>query len=86
MQVTTKWKDALLGTPDRAAVLNVCNVLSRATMDAIGEAAFDYQFDALSEEHESDMVRGYKDMMCVYIPSNALIPSNGTYSRLSRGG
>ena len=31
-------------------------------MDAIGEAAFDYRFNAM-EDHESDMVRGYNNLM-----------------------
>ncbi len=55
-----------MATPNQSAVLNVCQVLSRATMDAVGEAAFDYKFNAM-ENHDSDMVRGYNNLMCVVL-------------------
>ncbi|KAF7790941.1 hypothetical protein EIP86_001900 [Pleurotus ostreatoroseus] len=61
-QVSLKWKDMLQTAPDQSAVINVCPWLSFATMDAIGEAAFDYKFNA-TEDPNSPMVRAYNDFV-----------------------
>ncbi|KAJ7647880.1 cytochrome P450, partial [Roridomyces roridus] len=46
-QIGTKWKDIIGTTADQAAVLDITGWASRATLDAIGELAFDYQFGAM---------------------------------------
>ncbi|KAJ8509305.1 hypothetical protein ONZ45_g8509 [Pleurotus djamor] len=46
-RLTLKWKDQLQGnTP---TVLNVSQWLARATLDAVGKAAFDFDFDAIDD-------------------------------------
>ncbi|KIM48379.1 hypothetical protein M413DRAFT_16317 [Hebeloma cylindrosporum] len=42
-----KWKDVLVASPKEGSVFNVSDWFSRATLDAMGVAAFDYQFDLL---------------------------------------
>ncbi|KAJ7935386.1 cytochrome P450 [Mycena leptocephala] len=46
-QIGAKWKDIIGATADQSAVLDVTAWASRATLDAIGEAAFDYRFGAM---------------------------------------
>lgn len=60
--VSVKWKDILTTAPSLSKELNVSTWLSRATMDAIGEAAFDYHFGAL-ENTDTDIVRAYNNLM-----------------------
>ncbi|KAJ7750121.1 cytochrome P450 [Mycena maculata] len=49
-QIGTKWKDIIGATADQSAVLDVTAWASRATLDAIGEAAFDYRFGAMENQ------------------------------------
>ncbi|RDB23388.1 hypothetical protein Hypma_009433 [Hypsizygus marmoreus] len=44
-----KWKDVIAASPDQSSVFDMPSWLSRATLDAIGEAAFDYEFGALDD-------------------------------------
>ncbi|KAJ7188982.1 cytochrome P450 [Mycena filopes] len=46
-QIGAKWKDIIGATAEQSAVLNITGWASRATLDAIGEAAFDYRFGAM---------------------------------------
>ncbi|KAJ7744693.1 cytochrome P450 [Mycena metata] len=46
-QIGAKWKDIIGVTAEQSAVLNITAWASRATLDAIGEAAFDYRFGAM---------------------------------------
>ncbi|KAJ7072910.1 cytochrome P450 [Mycena amicta] len=46
-EIATKWKDIIGNTAEQSAVLDVTGWASRATLDAIGEAAFDYSFGAM---------------------------------------
>ncbi|KAF8909913.1 cytochrome P450 [Mucidula mucida] len=61
-QLTVKWNDILLGMPGHAADLNVATWLSRATMDSLGEAAFDYQFGALAQR-DNELMKAYFGLM-----------------------
>ncbi|KXN90138.1 Cytochrome P450 4A4 [Leucoagaricus sp. SymC.cos] len=54
-ELTNQWTDVLASSPDQTAVFNVATWLSRATMDSIGEAAFDYQFGALANSKNAFM-------------------------------
>lgn len=60
--LSMRWKDILLASRDFAKELDVTEWLSRATMDAIGEAAFDCQFGAL-DNGGSEVLRAYNDLL-----------------------
>ncbi|KDR75313.1 hypothetical protein GALMADRAFT_249339 [Galerina marginata CBS 339.88] len=61
-QLTAQWSDILASSPDQSAVFNVASWLSRATMDSIGEAAFDYQFGALLNTN-NEFMKAYFGLM-----------------------
>ncbi|KAF8638059.1 hypothetical protein AX16_010691 [Volvariella volvacea WC 439] len=61
-ELTAQWTDMLAGSPDQAVTLNVASWLSRATMDSIGEAAFDYQFGALANA-DNEFMKAYLGLM-----------------------
>ncbi|KAE9408599.1 cytochrome P450 [Gymnopus androsaceus JB14] len=60
--LTAHWNDLLASSPEQSAELNVASWLSRATMDSIGEAAFDYHFGAL-ENKENEFMKAYFGLM-----------------------
>ncbi|PFH52187.1 hypothetical protein AMATHDRAFT_74464 [Amanita thiersii Skay4041] len=49
-QLTEKWKEIISDGSGESAVIDVPHWASRATMDAIGEAAFDYRFGVIDHE------------------------------------
>ncbi|KAJ3857523.1 cytochrome P450 [Lentinula lateritia] len=55
-----QWNDLL--AIDQSVELNVASWLSRATMDSLGEAAFDYHFGAL-ENKENELMKAYFGLM-----------------------
>jgi cytochrome P450 len=61
-ELTLQWNDLILHSPDQSVVVNVASWLSRATMDSIGEAAFDYQFGALSNT-KNEFMEAYLGLM-----------------------
>ncbi|THH31663.1 hypothetical protein EUX98_g2562 [Antrodiella citrinella] len=63
--ITTKWKDQLFDVPGQLKVYNIPNWLSFATMDAIGEAAFDYSFGSI-ENQDDEFVKAYQNMVYVH--------------------
>ncbi|KAF9047484.1 cytochrome P450 [Panaeolus papilionaceus] len=46
-KLSHKWKDIISASDEQAVVFDTMSWLSRATLDAIGAAAFDYQFERL---------------------------------------
>ncbi|KAK0448606.1 cytochrome P450 [Armillaria borealis] len=48
-KMTSKWRELISATDEQSVVIDIPSWTSRATLDAIGEAAFDYQFGALDE-------------------------------------
>ncbi|PBK80315.1 cytochrome P450 [Armillaria gallica] len=70
-KMVQKWIDLITDDNGRSTVIEVMNWLSRATLDAIGEAAFDYQFKALDEPN-SPLVKAYSNVFfdVFGIPSN----------------
>ncbi|TFY58630.1 hypothetical protein EVJ58_g6300 [Rhodofomes roseus] len=60
-QVTLKWRDIIEGSPDQRAVLNVIKLIAPATLDAIGEAAFDYKLGCM-DNAENELARGYNSL------------------------
>ncbi|KAF5385861.1 hypothetical protein D9615_002355 [Tricholomella constricta] len=61
-ELTAQWTDILVSCVDQAAEFNVASWLSRATMDSIGEAAFDYQFGALAQA-DNEFMKAYFGLM-----------------------
>ncbi|KAF8629180.1 hypothetical protein AX17_005765 [Amanita inopinata Kibby_2008] len=62
VELTMQWNDIVVSSPNQSAVFNVASWLSRATMDSIGEAAFDYQFGALSNT-KNEFMEAYLGLM-----------------------
>lgn len=61
-ELTNQLTDRLVSSPDQTAVFNIATWLSRATMDSIGEAAFDYQFGALTNT-KNEFMEAYMGLM-----------------------
>ncbi|KIK60889.1 hypothetical protein GYMLUDRAFT_597826 [Collybiopsis luxurians FD-317 M1] len=57
-----RWSDILSTSEDQSHVFNVPEWASRATLDAIGQAAFDYNFGA-TDDHENELGKVYQNMM-----------------------
>ncbi|PBK60199.1 cytochrome P450 [Armillaria solidipes] len=70
-KMVQKWIDLIADDNGQSTVIEVTNWLSRATLDAIGEATFDYQFNALDEPN-SPLVKAYSNVFfdVFGIPSN----------------
>ncbi|KAJ7125406.1 cytochrome P450 [Mycena epipterygia] len=77
-QIGTKWKDIIGATADQSAVLDVTAWASRATLDAIGEAAFDYRFGAM-ENADNVVGAAYSNLFMDTFGS----PSNASLLALS---
>ncbi|ESK91018.1 cytochrome p450 [Moniliophthora roreri MCA 2997] len=56
------WSDLLASSTDQTLELNAASWLSRATMDSLGEAAFDYHFGAL-EQKDNELMKAYFGLM-----------------------
>lgn len=61
-QLCVKWEDLLAAAPDQTSVVDVPHWLTRATLDTIGQAAFDYNFNAL-ENSENEFAESYFGLM-----------------------
>ncbi|KAK0461023.1 cytochrome P450 [Desarmillaria tabescens] len=61
-ELVAKWTDILAGSPSQSVEMNVATWLSRATMDSLGEAAFDYQFGALAQR-DNELMKAYFGLM-----------------------
>ncbi|KAI0752821.1 cytochrome P450 [Daedaleopsis nitida] len=73
-QVTLKWKDMLTGHSEGSIKLNVHENIAPATLEAIGEAAFDYKLGALQDD-TSELGRAYSNVIATIFsePSDAKI-------------
>ncbi|KAL0570466.1 hypothetical protein V5O48_011493 [Marasmius crinis-equi] len=84
--LTTKWKDLLSMSKDESDVLDIPQWMSRATLDGIGHAAFDYDLGAM-ENQDNRLVAAYDNLLQLIIDSlSALIPHKmmaWIYERLS---
>ncbi|KAF9075481.1 cytochrome P450 [Rhodocollybia butyracea] len=56
-----RWSDILDSSEGQAHVFNIPEWVSRATLDAIGQAAFDYDFGA-TDDHENELGKVYQNM------------------------
>ncbi|KAJ3722183.1 cytochrome P450 [Lentinula guzmanii] len=71
--ISRRWSDILLTSENQSCVFNIPEWASRATLDAIGQAAFDYNFGA-ADDHESELGKVYQNMLLKTFGS----PSDGT--------
>ncbi|EPQ55474.1 cytochrome P450 [Gloeophyllum trabeum ATCC 11539] len=67
-ELMSRWSD-LLSSEGEPQEVNVPSWLSRATLDAIGEAAFDYQFGAL-DNSETELGKVYRDIVPALFGTN----------------
>lgn len=62
-RLTDRWENILNSTPDaKSANVDINRWLSRATLDAIGEAAFDYTFGTL-DDVETELGKAYNNII-----------------------
>ncbi|KAL0955433.1 hypothetical protein HGRIS_001678 [Hohenbuehelia grisea] len=61
-QISMKWKDIIMTSADQSAVLDMPDWASRAMLDAIGEAAFDYSFGAM-EDVDNELSKAYYNLL-----------------------
>ncbi|KAK0188354.1 cytochrome P450 [Armillaria mellea] len=73
-RMCNKWKDEIELSPDQSIVLDVTSWISRATLDSIGYAAFDYSFGAL-DDSDNQLTKVYTNLFfdIFGIPSKASI-------------
>ncbi|KAI1790345.1 cytochrome P450 [Ganoderma leucocontextum] len=73
-QVTLKWKDLLAGNNGESIKMNVHDYIAPATLEAIGEAAFDYKLGVLDDE-TSELGKAYSNLITTIFsaPSNAKV-------------
>ncbi|KAG1824688.1 cytochrome P450 [Suillus subaureus] len=60
--MSNKWMDIISNSKDGSVVFNIPTWLSRATLDAIGEAAFDVRFSSI-DNNENALARSYRSIM-----------------------
>ncbi|PIL34065.1 cytochrome P450 [Ganoderma sinense ZZ0214-1] len=72
-KLSEKWKGELVGSGEIELAVN--KMLSRATLDVIGEAAFDYDYNALDDGERSAISKGYDNLFkdIDYNPPKAVI-------------
>ncbi|TBU30198.1 cytochrome P450 [Dichomitus squalens] len=70
-KLSNKWKGELVATGELSLLLN--KWLSRATLDVIGEAAFDYNYHALDDGERNEISKAYANIFAdaSYMPSTA---------------
>ncbi|KAJ8083025.1 hypothetical protein PM082_008887 [Marasmius tenuissimus] len=59
--LSNKWKDLLSVSDDQSEVFNIPRWTSRATLDAIGHAGFDYNFGAM-EDQDNRLSKAYHNL------------------------
>ncbi|KAJ8594234.1 cytochrome P450 [Rhizopogon salebrosus TDB-379] len=60
--MSNKWMDVIINSKEQSVVLNIPEWMSRAALDAIGEAAFDVHFGSI-DNNESALARSYSGML-----------------------
>ncbi|TBU30200.1 cytochrome P450 [Dichomitus squalens] len=70
-KLSNKWKGELVATGELSLLLE--KWLSRATLDVIGEAAFDYNYHALDDGERNEISKAYANIFAdaSYMPSTA---------------
>ncbi|KAF8829535.1 hypothetical protein HHX47_DHR3000673 [Lentinula edodes] len=60
--ISRRWSDILFTSDNQSYIFNIPEWTSRATLDAIGQAAFDYDFGA-TDDHENELGKVYQNML-----------------------
>ncbi|KIK56481.1 hypothetical protein GYMLUDRAFT_47014 [Collybiopsis luxurians FD-317 M1] len=71
--MSRRWSDILSFSENQSHVFNLPEWISRASLDAIGQAAFDYNFGATAN-HETELGKVYQNMLTKAFAA----PSNST--------
>ncbi|KAL0573545.1 hypothetical protein V5O48_008412 [Marasmius crinis-equi] len=81
--LSNKWKDLLLESKDQSEILSIPGWVSRATLDAIGHAGFDYDFGAM-ENQDNRLASAYHNLFADIFapPSDTQLISNTIVSAL----
>ncbi|EMD32992.1 hypothetical protein CERSUDRAFT_161087 [Gelatoporia subvermispora B] len=61
-RLASRWREILECSDGHSGVMNVPRWISLATLDAIGEAAFDYKFGAL-EDADNELAKAYVNLL-----------------------
>ncbi|KAK0196692.1 cytochrome P450 [Armillaria mellea] len=61
-KMVLRWKELISATKELSVIIDIPSWTSRATLDAIGEAAFDYQFGAL-DDSATPLANAYTNML-----------------------
>ncbi|KAJ4479612.1 cytochrome P450 [Lentinula edodes] len=59
--MSSEWKKSITKSGDQSCVFDLTDHLSHATLDAIGLAAFDYDFGSISN-HENELAKAYEGL------------------------
>ncbi|KAF9478118.1 cytochrome P450 [Pholiota conissans] len=59
--LTAKWKEDIFTSSGQESVFNVCTWFARSTLDAMGVAAFDYQFGTLDND-DNELGNAYANL------------------------
>ncbi|TBU30193.1 cytochrome P450 [Dichomitus squalens] len=72
-KLSNKWKGELVATGELSLLLN--KWLLRATLDVIGEAAFDYNYHSLDDGERSEISKAYENIFAdmSYMPPKAAV-------------
>ncbi|SJL12070.1 uncharacterized protein ARMOST_15491 [Armillaria ostoyae] len=73
-KMCNKWKDEIELSNDQSIVLDVTSWISRAALDAIGYAAFDYSFGAL-DDSDNQLTKVYTNLLWVLPVPRIMAPS-----------
>ncbi|KAG1737832.1 cytochrome P450 [Suillus paluster] len=60
--MSNRWADIISNSKEQSAVFDISAWLSRATLDAIGQAAFDFRFSSI-DNNESALEHSYRNIM-----------------------
>lgn len=60
MKLRDAWLQHIAENPSGRATVDVLNWLSRATLDIIGLAGFDYSFNAVAEGETNELARAFQ--------------------------
>ncbi|KAF8814480.1 cytochrome P450 [Phlegmacium glaucopus] len=60
-KLTNRWSDMILASPDKSCVVDMPRWAALATLDAVGEAGFDYQFESL-DGGNNEFGQAYADL------------------------
>ncbi|PCH41671.1 cytochrome P450 [Wolfiporia cocos MD-104 SS10] len=83
-KLSKKWREQLdTADSETDSIINISRWFSRASLDVIGEAAFEYDCGAL-DDGESELVRAYRNMLrdSIMYPSRIMLVFRSTWQYL----